>query len=491
MQFEHDYYAILGIPPDADERTIKQAYRQLARRFHPDTRTEAGSTERFLEVQAAYELLLDPLQRNAYDHWRQQQGLDRPLPLSLRVTPSHNVLPCLSETQILYVLVEISPSSEIESNRIPLNLALVLDRSTSMKGARLQQIKEAARAIVDQLEPGDVLSMVTFSDRAQLVFPGQRNFDRAAARSAISSILSGGGTELLQGLQLGLREVERWQAEGVHSHLILFTDGHTYGDEDGCLEEARLAGEHHVYLTMMGVGSDWNDRLLDQMADLSRGTSIYIDSSSKIVQVFRDRLESLASVFAQDLHLTIHLAEGVVIRESFRVSPLIKRLYFTDDTVALGSLEKQEPQAVILDLLLTAHDPGIHRLLQVVVEGVVPAIGQQPMRAQQQVALPFECDLSRRTSVPPDIVSAMGKLTIFKMQERALSEIEMGQIEPAVNRLKTMATRLLDIGEPELARAALLEAGRLSRTGRLSARGLKQLRYGTRGLTILPKGGVT
>jgi curved DNA-binding protein CbpA len=54
MQFDRDYYAILGVPPDADERTIKQAYRQLARRFHPDTRSEAGSTERFLEVQAAY-----------------------------------------------------------------------------------------------------------------------------------------------------------------------------------------------------------------------------------------------------------------------------------------------------------------------------------------------------------------------------------------------------------------------------------------------------
>ena len=114
-------------------------------------------------------------------------------------------------------------------------------------------------------------------------------------------------------------------------------------------------------------------------------------------------------------------------------------------------------------------------------------LGRKPVRAQQQVTVTFDADLSRRSPVPPDIVAAMGKLTIFKMQERAMDEIESGDIDSAVKRLKTMATRLLDIGEPELARAALLEAGRLAQTGSLSAEGRKKLRYGTRGLRILPK----
>jgi hypothetical protein len=81
----------------------------------------------------------------------------------------------------------------------------------------------------------------------------------------------------------------------------------------------------------------------------------------------------------------------------------------------------------------------------------------------------------------------MGKLAIFKMQERVMEDIEQGDIEPAVSRLKTMATRLLDIGEVDLARAALLEAGRLSQTGSISATGRKKIRYGTRELTIVPK----
>jgi Ca-activated chloride channel family protein len=488
-EFEQDYYAILGVSPEADERAVKRAFRQLARRYHPDTATEEQPLDRFREIQKAYEVLIDPVQREAYDYWRKQQGLDRPLPLSLRVTPSQTSLLCLGESQVLYVLVEVSGADEVECQRLPLNLCLVLDRSTSMKGARLQQVKVAARYIVDQMGPMDTLSLVIFSDWAELILPGRHGVDKAAARTAINGIHSGGGTELLQGLAMGLKEVERWQNEGVQSHLILLTDGQTYGDDESCLDMAQAAGAQNVSLTLMGVGSDWNDSLLDEMARLSRGssTSVYIDSTAKISKVFHDQITSLGSIFAHSLVVSIHLAEGVLAKEVFQVSPEINRLFLTDERLVLGSLEKQQPKAVMMELLVGSHSPGLHRLLQAEVEGIMPALGPQPLHARQEVEVTFATEIGRRMPIPSDIVSAMGKLTIYKMQERAMDEIEMGKIEPAVSRLKTLATRLLDIGETELARAALLEAGRLAQTGSLSAEGRKKIRYGTRALRILPK----
>jgi Ca-activated chloride channel family protein len=489
MEFERDYYAILGIPSGADEQIIKRAYRQLARRYHPDVSTEEQAPEHFREIQEAYELLLDPIQREAYDHWRKQQGLDRPLPLILRVTPSHSVLPCLGEPQVLYVLVELLAADTARGQRLPINLCLVLDRSTSMKGTRLHQVKEAARHIVDQMEPDDVLSIIAFSDRAQVVLAGRRRIDQATARAAISSIRSGGGTEIFQGLKLGLEQVERWHTPDSISHLILLTDGQTYGDEDDCRGVARLAGERQIPITTMGIGSDWNDKLLDEIASLSRapGSSMYIDSTEKIAQAFHDQISGLGSTFAHHLSLSIHQSEGVSLKEMFQVSPHINQLFSVDDKVALGSLEAQHPQAVIMELLVGSHTPGTHRLIHADVEGIVPALSGQPVRIRQAVEVSFVTDLDRRAPLPPDIVSAMGKLTIFRMQERVMREIEVGQIESAVNRLKTMATRLLDIGEADLARAALLEAGRLAQTGTLSAEGRKKLRYGTRELRILPK----
>jgi hypothetical protein len=358
-----------------------------------------------------------------------------------------------------------------------------------MKGARLQKAKEAARYILKELEPGDVFSLVTFNDHAELVLAGRTTPDRAAARAAINRIQSSGGTEILQGLELGWQELMRWHDGESISHLLLLTDGQTYGDEEGCLAMARTASRHQVSMTLMGVGSDWNDQLLDEMAELSGDpdASIYIGSTAKIVEAFQDRIERMGNTFARDLALSVHLGEGVTLREAFRVSPQISRLHLRDDHMSLGALRRQDPQVLILELLVSGQRPGEHRLLQAELAGLVPVLGQHPARARQDVVVSFDTELGRRAPVPPDIVSAMGKLTIFKMQERAMEEIGLGQIEPAITRLKTMATRLLDIGEVELARAALLEAGRLSQTGTLSASGRKKIRYGTRGLTIVPK----
>lgn len=490
MDPEHDYYAILGVPSDADERAIKQAYRQLARRYHPDTSgepSEPEGVERFREIQTAYELLIDPLQRERYDHWRRTQGLDRPPAFVVQTILSYEVLPCLGEEQAVYVLVKISAAEEIEGQRLPLNLCLVLDRSTSMKGARLQQVKEAARYIVEQLGPADVLSVVTFSDRAELTLPGRRGPDQVAARTALSMIKASGGTEIYQGLKMGLRELDRWRTEGAYNSLILLTDGQTYGDEARCLDEAREAGRQRIPLLTMGIGPEWNDNLLDQMAQLSGGASFYIDSAAKISRTFQEQIHRLGNLYAHDLGMLIHRGEGVDIKEIFRTSPEINPLQADDDRVSLGGLDKQQPQVLLLELLVSGRTPGQHRLLQVVVEGVVSTLGPSLNRARQDITVTFTSDLTHRPVVPPDIVSAMGKLTIYKIQERAVVEAEMGQLDAAVNRLKTLATRLLNVGEAELARAALLEAGHLSQTGSLSGEGRKKLRYGTRGLTIVPK----
>ncbi len=489
MSFERDYYAVLGVPPDADEKTIKSTYRNLARRYHPDVSAEAETLDRFREIQEAYDLLRDAEQRRAYDHWRQQQASEQNPPLSLRVKRSQEILPCIDEPQLLYLLVELLAREDLESRRLPINLCLVLDRSTSMKGKRLQQVKEAARYIVDQLQPQDILSLVVFDDRADLALPGEAVLNRSTARTAINHIDSGGGTEILQGLKLGWAQIRRWQAADNVSHLILLTDGQTYGDEEGCLEMARLAAREHVSLTLMGVGSDWNDKLLDQMADLaeSPGGAVYIDAPDKIVKAFQQQIRNLGNIYAQELSLALRLNSGATLKGAFRVSPQIGRLAFVEGQARLAPLQKGCPQAFILELLVDNTGPGEHRLAQIDIQGIIPAIDRRPIRAAHTLHVAFDPNLNRTPPIDPEIASILSKLAIFKMEERTMVDIEMGRIEPAVGRLKTLATRLLDVGEVELARAALLEAGHLAQTGSLSPAGSKKIRFGTRGLETRPK----
>jgi Ca-activated chloride channel family protein len=97
---------------------------------------------------------------------------------------------------------------------------------------------------------------------------------------------------------------------------------------------------------------------------------------------------------------------------------------------------------------------------------------------------------STEPEISANLVNALGKLAIFRMQEQAYDALESGDTMQATEKLEVIATRLLDWGELDLAHAARLEAGRLSRTGSLSPAGRKRLKYGTRSLTIGETGGL-
>jgi Ca-activated chloride channel family protein len=474
MQIDKDYYEILGIPQTATDEEIRQAYRSLARRSHPDVSGDAEASEEFQDVQEAYETLSDPAQRQKYDQWREQQGRDKSSALSLRAIASHQTLLAIPEEQAYYVLLNATPASDLPTSRLPLNLSLVLDRSTSMQGMRLQQVKEATRQIIDKLQPEDALSLVVFSDRAEVLLPSQHNVDKAMAKSIASTIQPSGGTEMLQGLLSGLSEIERNQSDTSVNHLILLTDGQTYGDEQGCLEEAKAAGNRQISLSTMGIGSDWNEDLLDQMAALSGGVSTYI-------------VRSLGLVVARELVMSINPRSGIRLHEAFQITPHIRRLESRGDRMVLGPLGTDQSKAILMEFRVQGLPVNEQRLMRITVEGDVP--GQANRRSWEWVELAAVISETPDpdADIPPPIVTALGKLAIFKMQERAMADLEAGEISAATQRLETMATRLLNLGETDLARAALLEAGRLARTGDLSAEGRKKIRYGTRALSILPK----
>jgi len=487
MDVEQDYYATLGVSPTATATDIKRAYRRLARQYHPDAADAPKSTSLlFRLVQEAYDVLSDPQQRTQYDQAHRRFQTARSSPLSLKITPSHKQLGLMGEDQVFYALLELTPAVSQDVTRMPLNLCLVLDRSTSMQGARLQRVKEATHYIIDYLQDADYFSLVTFSDRAEVVLPAQRAIDKAIAKSRVSMVHSSGGTEILQGLLAGLDQVQRWQTSQTINHVILLTDGQTYGDEQECLAQAVEAGQQGISVSTMGIGQDWNDQLLDAIASRSGGTSAYIDSAAKIMTVFRDKIHGLSSIFARNLQLTLLAKGSARLKDVFGISPEITRLGLASMPIELGHLERATPLGILVELLVTTEAVGEMPLLTATVEGDVAALNMPGVHVTADTEV-VVADRPDDQPVPPVIVGALGKLAIFRMQEKTMVELERGDVERASQRLETMATRLLNIGETELAKAALLEAGRLARTGHISPEGRKKIRYGTRSLSILPK----
>jgi curved DNA-binding protein CbpA len=140
-----DYYDLLGVARDATQEELRHAYREAALRYHPDRNNNPGDIERFLEIGQAYETLIDPEQRAEYDAQliEHEARLIEDAPFICNIIHGRNKLLQLGEPQVHYILVEILPSPNMPSIRAPINLSIVIDRSTSMQGQRLDQVRNA------------------------------------------------------------------------------------------------------------------------------------------------------------------------------------------------------------------------------------------------------------------------------------------------------------------------------------------------------------
>lgn len=476
-----DYYAILGVSEDASTDAIKRAHRRLARRYHPDSGN--GDVEAFRAIQEAYEILRSTARRRAYERQRESRGFTPDAPISIHTLLNRETLPTLDARQMLYLLVEIDPQRTMSSQRQPLNLALVIDRSTSMKGTRMENVKIAAQTLIDSLQGADRLALVAFSDRAEVLLPSTPARDKKVLSSSLRGLLAEGGTEIYQGLLAGLEEVGRHASDRHINHVILLTDGRTYGDEEEALSAALEASRRDIGISALGIGEDWNDRFLDSLAQRGQGVSEYISSPSQLRDMLQEQIQDLGNIVARDLRLWIKAAPYVDLLMAYRATPHMEMLSVPEDKpIALGHLG-EESILVLLELAVEQAEAGDKRLLRLELENRPE--DTLPIRLKRDVWVVFS-PTPEDEDVPPKLLNLLARLTIFRLQERAWKVLEVGDTHQATQLLQSAATRLFDMGYPQLAQAASLEARRISNNQMPTSKGRKQIRYGTRSLTISP-----
>ncbi len=488
MDASRNLYAILGIPPEVAQEDIREAYRIMARRFHPDANPNEGADLQFRDIAMAYEILGDPGQRIQYDLIR-REFRDEPSYFSLRVTPSKRVLTAFDEPQVVYLLVEVVPMHQgKKQNRVDnrMNLTLVLDRSTSMRGPRLDKVKIAAQQIIDQLSPDDILSVVTFSDRADVVIPAQPVRDKISMRAQVSMMRADGGTEIFQGLSAGIEQVRRHAGPRRVNHVILLTDGRTYGDEMQCLSLAEKAGKEGISISGMGIGEEWNDNFLDEVAKQTGGTSAYINSPAAVISFLNDRVRSLGDSFVERMQLSIAPDADVILESAFKLTPNPQPIESTPQPIPIGGLEFNRSASVLIQLQMPpSKRNGFRTMCRLDVTGDVLATNRQGFKVLSDISVEIAED-PEPEDPPLVILDALGKLSLYKMQQKAESALQAGKVEEATRRLENLATRLLAAGQGDLAQMAMVEARRVYNTSMLSEQGRKTLKFGTRMLLALP-----
>ena len=478
-----NYYNILGIPFDATDEEVRTAYREAARRVHPDTSKNPDTAEHFILIQRAYEVLSNPDQRSSYDLTLPDVFTKPPVLLSTMF--SRSSIQRKSEPQLIYVLLKLSANAgNTKYTNPPLNVCLVIDRSTSMQGTVMDTVKKTAIELVRLLRPEDIISVVSFSDKADVIVPAGTNQDRTKVEKSIHMLNPGGGTEIFKGLEQGFAEVKRYRTPKAVNHIILITDGRTYGDEPACEVLADQAAHLKIGVSSLGIGGKWNDVFLDRLAAKTGGSSMYISKPRDVEILLKEKFRGLGDCFADRAYLKFDIGPGTELRYAFRLQPETSMLE-VNSPIQLGAIQQVSKLEVLLEMYI--HPVSSERGTINLIKGRL--FFDIPHRADPQYSMRVE--ITRPTSNDPDpmpppqaIVHAMSQLTLYRMQERARQEVAKGNIKEATRRLQFLATNLISQGQRDLARTVLGEAANIQQNSTFSEDGEKRIKYGTRALLL-------
>ncbi len=293
-----------------------------------------------------------------------------------------------------HLLVEVDASAAAVGRRLPLNLSLVIDRSGSMEGEPLEYVKRACGHVIDLLDPNDVLSIVTFSDRAEIVMPARRVVNKALVKEHLSRIVPGNTTNLYEGLATGSSQVASVRTDGYVNRVVVLTDGEpTSGVKDyssivGCAAEQRSRG---ITVSALGFGPEYNEELLAGLSKRGGGNYHYIARPEEIPAVFQLELQQLLSTVAKNIRLRLVLGRWVEARQIYGLQPQFGPL--TAEAM-LPDLERGASQRTLIELGFGRRPSGSYRVAKVEVSYDDCVTGALGSRLEADAVFNFVADAS-------------------------------------------------------------------------------------------------
>lgn len=399
-----------------------------------------------------------------------------------------------SENKLVYLLADVLPGKTTTTEgTTAMNLAVVLDKSGSMYAAeKLEYVVSAVQHLIDQLRPNDICSIIAFADKARVVIPAGPIHDKESAKRIIRNIDHidvGSGTEMLRGINAAMEQISTNFSKERTNHCILLTDGLTL-HERKCKTRCIEGSERGISFSTIGVGDDFNEKLLLDIANGCRGKSYYIDIPRDIPEIFTRELTGVQSVIVLNPKLSVKVSKGVEIRRAHKVKPLINDLGSIPTvnrvaTIKLQDLQKNEIQSVMFELVLPSRRAGTYRVAQVKLSYEIPSEGMREETLEKDITITYTTDTRLASRVNPKVIQVVDLVSVFRQQTKALEFAQAGDRTKATQLLRSAATTLFQHGQKELADQAMEEAKRIEGGSRMTSRGTKKLEYGTRKLTQL------
>ncbi|HDQ73205.1 MAG TPA: VWA domain-containing protein [Chloroflexi bacterium] len=453
--------------------------------------------------------------------------------LSLNYTFNTPAIPVTDGPRLVYLLLEIG--EETRSASLPVNLALVLDVSESMHirvandeqfqelahsgllqeilidgvpawqsteippevlarlPRKIDRVRDALQTTVEHLRPSDRFSLLAFAGEAVTLIKNSAGAHKERLLNVVDELDKlqlGDDTYIGRGLALGIEELRTGASANLANRLLVLTDGFTL-DEDVCRTWALHARQANIPISTIGLGGEFNEELMIPIADQTGGEAYLLETPEDIPAVLAQELQRAQAVSYRHLEIKLRPAQGVQVRAAHRVRPSIGPVEVLEEggsyNFLLGDMVAGEKPALLIEMIAPPRPAGIFRLAQALLACDDPvSIDRSNLsgyKIREDVVIEYVDEVNYVHQPIPGVMHIVEALIAYKLQRRAQADVEAGDVEGATQKLRAAATRLLDMGEEELAGEAQKQAELLERGGQTDAWRTKKLRYETRKLT--------
>lgn len=427
------------------------------------------TSELFVEGAMAEEILLDYL-------------VDKP-----------NVSTTQSETD-LKVLLKINASNAIraqgdEAVVAHSHVALVLDVSSSMGAAELSALKEAARAAVDQLRPGDYITIVAFQSVAyDIVEPTQVN-DRATVAMLKEKIgvideFQGGGTDMEYALTKAEHHLGSVANPGLARKIIVFTDGQVTGPPDKCLMRAMEISSRGIGIDAVGFGKEFDYKFMQRLVSYSNGFTEYVEEASNIATVFKRRVKNATTSIATNVRLELTFTPQVRAGRGYRYSPEISylgKMKLPGDvrtiSIPIGTVEKDKEYSYLVTLTVPAREAGKVRVVKAELFYDIPSMSIEGGSSMQSVVVSYTDDPQAVAEISGEVERAFDEVEIGRLVEELDKSVGADDSQHAAMLFDILAERYRELGDSEMAEHYVKLKGKWSQAGALTQEEMNYTRH--------------
>ena len=326
------------------------------------------------------------------------------------------------------------------AKRTPLNLSLVLDRSGSMSGQKLEAARDAAVFLVRRLAPEDRVTVVAYDDEVHTV--ADEHTSRSVLPRLIRGIETGGSTNLSGGWLRGRELVAAQRSERGMNRVLLLTDGQAnmgITNPQQLTDLCAAAARKGLTTTTVGFGADYDEALLRAMADAGGGNTYYIERPDQAPGVFEEEIEGLLSLAAQNV--AVEIRPGAAVRQMVVWHDYPSTPTPTGHRVELGDIYAREPKSLLVEFFVPSlGDTTDVDVARVRIEAhVLDADGGV---TRQVVDMPIRSPLDPAGHREPTVREELLLVRTAKAREESLRRRSDGDSTGASHVLREMASEI-------------------------------------------------